>query len=61
MASESVAQRVNRLADGTDRQELQMLLGAIVDALQAVAAKLDADTGVTDTNYAATVATFVQD
>lgn len=61
MSVESVAQRVNRLADGTDRQELQMLLGAIVDALQAVAAKLDADAGVTDTNYAATVATFVQD
>jgi hypothetical protein len=33
----------------------------VVDALQAVAAKLDADGGVTDTNYAATVATFVTD
>lgn len=61
MPSESVAQRVNRLADGVDRQELGKLLTAIVDALQAVGAKLDADTGVTDTNYAATVASYVQD
>lgn len=55
MAIESVAQRVNRLADGIDRQELGLLLTAIVDALQAVGAKLDADGGVTDTDYAATV------
>lgn len=61
MASESVKQRTNRLADGTDRQELYFLLTGIVDALQAIAAKLDADAGVTDTNYAATVATYVQD
>jgi hypothetical protein len=37
------------------------LLAAVVDALQAVAAKLDADAGVTDTNYAATVAAIVID
>jgi hypothetical protein len=61
MATESVAERVNRLADGIDRQELGILLTAIVDALQAVGAKLDADSGVGDTNYAATIATFVKD
>jgi len=61
MAVESVTQRVNRLADGTDRQELYFLLAAIVNSLQAITAKLDADTGVTDTDYAATLATFVKD
>ena len=61
MPVESVAERTNRLADGIDRQELQKLLGAIVDCLQAVGAKLDADSGVGDTNYAATIATYVKD
>lgn len=61
MPIESVKQRVNALAVPGDRQELAILLAAVVDALQAVAAKLDADAGVTDTNYAATVATFVID
>lgn len=61
MAAQSVTQRVNRLADGIDRQELYFLLAAIVDALQALTAKLDADAGVTDTNYAATLATYITD
>jgi hypothetical protein len=61
MPIESVRQRVNAIAAPGDRQELAALLAAVVDALQAVAAKLDADGGVTDTNYAATVATFVTD
>lgn len=61
MPIESVRQHVNALAAPGDRQELAILLAAVVDALQAVATKLDADAGVTDTNYAATVATFVTD
>ena len=61
MAIESVKQRVNALAAPGDRQEMTALLAAVVDALQAVAAKLDADAGVTDTNYAATVAAIVID
>ena len=61
MAVESVTQRVNRLADGIDRQELYFLLAAIVNALQAITAKLDADSGVGDTDYAATLATYVKD
>jgi hypothetical protein len=61
MPSESVKQRVNALAIAGDRQELAILLAAVVDALQAVAVKLDADAGVTDTNYAATVAALVTD
>lgn len=61
MSIESVKTRVNALSAPGDRQELDAALSAIVDALQAVAAKLDADAGVTDTNYAATVAAIVTD
>jgi hypothetical protein len=61
MPLESVKQRVNALSAPGDRQELTALLSAVVDALQAVAVKLDADAGVTDTNYAATVAAIVID
>ena len=61
MPLESVKQRVNALAIAGDKQELSALLTAVVDALQAVAAKLDADAGVTDTNYGATVSSFVID
>lgn len=61
MPVESVREHIANLATGRDREELQLLLGAIVDGLQALAAKLDADAGVTDTNYAATLATFVRD
>lgn len=61
MPLESVKTRVNALAGPGDRQELTALLTALLDAIQAVAAKLDADTGVADTNYAATVAAIVID
>lgn len=61
MTIESVTQRVNRLADGGDRQELQFLLAAILTAVKTLAAKLDADATVTDTDYAATVAAIVKD
>lgn len=62
MSIESVAQRLaaTNLDKATER-ELRVLLGAVVDALQAVAAKLDADATVTDTNYGATVAALVAD
>lgn len=61
MAIESIKQRVNALPDLGTRQEMQAALAAIVDALQAIAAKLDADATVTDTDYAATVAAIVTD
>ena len=61
MAIESVLVRTGKLANGKDQEELQALLSSLVDGLQALAAKLDADTGVTDTNYAATLANFVID
>ena len=59
--AESVKERCNALADGRDAQELRLLIGALVDALQAVTAKLDADAGVTDTDYSATVSNLIQD
>lgn len=61
MGIESVKVRTSKLANGKDAEELAALLAAVVDALQAVAAKLDADGGVTDTNYGATVAALVSD
>ena len=61
MPAQSVKERVAALQSNTEQKELRLLLGAIVDALQAVAAKLDADGGVTDTNYGATVAAIIVD
>lgn len=61
MPSESVREHVNALPDGQTKQELVVLLAAVVDAVQLIATKLDADAGVTDTNYAALVAALVRD
>lgn len=62
MPIESVAQRLNASnLDQLSERQLRALLGNLVDALQAITAKLDADAGVTDTNYSATVATFITD
>ena len=41
--------------DRRSEQELTILLNAMVDGIRAIAAKLDADATVTDTNYAATL------
>ena len=59
--AESVAQRVSNIPDGLTEQELRALLSALVDGLQVIMAKLDADSGVGDTNYAATFAQYVTD
>ncbi len=59
--AESVKERCNALANGADGEELARLLGAVVDSLQAVAAKLDADGGVTDTDYETTVSNVIKD
>ena len=62
MAIESVAARLGATnLDKLTERELRTLLGTLVDGLQAVCAKLDADGGVTDTNYAATFATYIID
>ena len=60
--TESVKQRFAKSQlDGMSKRELREAVGAVLDALQAVAAKLDADTGVNDTNYAAVVSAIVTD
>ena len=62
MAIESVAQRLNATSlDKLSENQLRILLAALVDGLQAVCAKLDADAGVTDANYAAVLATYIID
>ena len=59
--AESVTERCNALAVGKDGEEMARLLGAVVDSLQAVSAKLDADGGVTDTDYGTTVSNLIKD
>lgn len=59
--SESVKERMANVTDGLTRQELQILVASLVDGLQVVMAKLDADTGVGDTNYASTFAQYITD
>ena len=59
--AESVNERTSNLANGRDREELQKLLSAIVNSLQAVTAKLDSDGGVTDTNYGTTINALIKD
>jgi hypothetical protein len=59
--AESVKERCNALANGADGEELARLLGAVVDSLQAVTAKLDADSGVNDTDFAATINALIKD
>lgn len=62
MTIESVNQRLNAATLGVrDERQLRALLASIVDALQALSTKLDGDAGVTDTNYAATLATYITD
>ena len=62
MPIESVSQRINAAnLDRMTEAQLRALLGNMVDAMQAICAKLDADAGVTDTNYNATLATFIID
>lgn len=61
MAAESVKNRMRVLTNGMDAEQLRALLANLVDGIQALCAKLDADAGVTDTDYAATFATYVID
>lgn len=60
MAAESVKQRMIGVTDGLTRKELTILIGTLVDALQAITAKMDAD-AFGDTDYAATLALYIVD
>lgn len=57
--AELVSQRIGALANSKDADELRFLLNALVDGVRAIAAKLDADATVTDTDYAATLDGYV--
>lgn len=57
--AESVSVRVNQLSSRSDAREMAALLTAQQEALEALAAKLDADEGVTDTDYGETLAQIV--
>jgi len=61
MAKENINQRVKRAGSGVRERDLQAVLTAVQEDLatlrtkvNALAAKLDADVGVTDINYVAT-------
>lgn len=62
MATEYVKYRTQaaqaELPMSTD--DLRTLFNALVDALNAVGAKLDADSGVADTTYLATIQALIQ-
>jgi hypothetical protein len=60
MAAESVKQRMIGVTDGLTRKELTILIGTLVDALQVITAKMDAD-AFGDTDYAATLALYIVD
>lgn len=58
--SESIARRINALANSSDGKEMRFILDTILTDLTAlrasitgITAQLDADAGVTDTDYAA--------
>lgn len=55
MPAEQIKQRVVDIANGDDREAVRVLLNALVDAVRALTLKLDADAGVTDTDYTATL------
>lgn len=62
MAAESARTRLMATAiDGASKEQLILLVAKLVDGIQALAAKLDADAGVTDTDFAAVFATYVID
>lgn len=59
MAIESIVRRINGLPPGQHTDEYRVLLLAILQGMQTVAAKLDNDAGVTDTNYLAVLSAIV--
>lgn len=61
MATEKISSRLVGMLNTQDEQNFRILLNAAQDdlaalraAIVAITAKLDADAGVTDTNYAST-------
>ena len=61
MPVESLKTRLSGASTVQAEKDVRVLLQALLDGVQAIAAKLDADGGVTDTNYAAVLAAIVTD
>lgn len=60
MNRESITKRLNASSlDAKSKREVQAILQAILHAVSGMAAKLDADAGVTDTDYQAKVSAIV--
>ena len=60
--AESVTTRFAKAQlDQLSERELRALVVALVNGIQALAAKLDSDATVTDVDYAAVFATYVTD
>lgn len=51
---------VNTIADRSAEQGILVKQDEIIDALKAIAAKLDADVGVTDTDYASAITDLIE-
>ena len=51
MAAEIIQQRLNQLSNARDQDEFKQMLGAIIDGIRVVTAKLDGDATVTLTDY----------
>lgn len=61
MPAVSLKQQLRSMATQTDERAVRPLLQALLDGVQALATKLDADATVTDTNYRATLDAIVTD
>lgn len=61
MPAVSLKQQLQSMAMQTDERAVRPLLQALLDGVQALATKLDADATVTDTNYRATLDAIVTD
>lgn len=55
MAEKSSARIANTNLDALSKREFLALVNALIDAVSAIAAKLDDDVAITDDDYAATV------
>lgn len=51
--AEIIQQRINNLSNPRDQDELRQMLGAIIDGIRVISAKLDGDATVTLTDYTA--------
>lgn len=51
--AEIIQQRINNLSNPRDQDELRQMLGAIIDGIRVISAKLDGDATVTLTDYSA--------